>query len=210
MITTSSELKSMLGLTSFAVLADGSEIVNPRYYREAEARLRRAQRKVARRKKGSHRRRKAVCELQRAHAYVLNQRRDFLHKQSRRLVDEHGMIAVEDLNVKGLARTNLAKSVHDAGWSMFLAMLAYKAENAGRRLLRVDPRGTSQTCPCGSKVPKTLRDRWHDCSACGLSASRDHVSAQLILSRARNGLLGLNVEDAVSCVPREAVAFRRR
>ena len=196
-----------LGLTSFAILADGTEIENPRHYRDAEARLRRAQRKVARRKKGSHGRRKAVRELQRAHAHVLNQRRDFLHKQSRDLIHKHGMIAVEDLNVKGLARTNLAKSVHDAGWSMFIAMLAYKAENAGRQLLRVNPHGTSQTCLCGANVAKTLRDRWHDCPACGLSASRDHVSAQLILSRARNGLLGLNVEDAVSCVPQEAVAL---
>jgi putative transposase len=189
-----------VGLDSFAVLADGTEIKNPRYYREAQARLRCAQRKVARRKKGSNRRRKAVRLLQRAHVHVGNQRRDFQHKESRKLVNEYGVIAVEDLNVKGLAAGMLAKSVHDAGWSMFVAMLVYKAECAGRRVVKVDPRGTSQTCTCGQSVPKTLVDRWHVCPACGLSASRDHVSAQVILSRAGTRPSGANVEVVVSCV----------
>jgi len=89
-----------VGLNNFAVLADGTEIQNPRYYRNAEARLRRCQRKLARRKKGSNRRRKAVQLLQRAHAHVRNQRADFHHKVSRRLVNEYGMIAVEDLMSK--------------------------------------------------------------------------------------------------------------
>jgi putative transposase len=189
-----------VGLNSFAVLADGTEIQNPRHYRNAEARLRRCQRKVARRKKGGSRRRKAVRLLQRAHVHVGNQRRDFQHKESRKLVNEYGVIAVEDLNVKGLAGGMLAKSVHDAGWSMFLGMVFYKAESAGRKVIQVDPRGTSQICVCGQRVPKTLADRWHDCPVCGLSASRDHVSARVILSRARCGLSGANVEDVVSCV----------
>ena len=159
------------------------------------------QRKVARRKnKRSNRRRKAVRDLQRAHVHVRNQRRDFQHKVSRQLVNEYGVIAVEDLNVKGLAGGMLAKSVHDAGWSMFVVMLSYKAECAGRKLVKVDASGTSQTCPCGASVPKTLADRWHDCPACGLSAGRDHVSARVILSRARCGLSGANVEVVVSCV----------
>jgi putative transposase len=155
---------------------------------------------VARRKKGSSRRRKAVLLLQRANVHVRNQRADFQHKLSRRLVNEYGLIAVEDLNVKGLAGGMLAKSVHDAGWSMFIAMLSYKAESAGRVLVKVDPRGTSQTCLCGQRVAKTLADRWHDCPACGLSASRDHVSAQVLLQRAGNRPSGVNVEVAVSCV----------
>jgi putative transposase len=127
-------------------------------------------------------------------------------------VNAYGLIAVEDLNVKGLAGGMLAKSVHDAGWSMFVAMLVYKAECAGRRVEKVDPRDTSQTCVCGARVPKTLADRWHDCPACGLSAGRDHVSARIILSRARTAGLesgtgltasqpsGANVEVVVSCV----------
>lgn len=190
-----------VGLNSFAALSDGTEIANPRHYRTAEARFRCAQRKVARRKnKRSGRRRKAVVLLQRAHAHVVNQRRDFQHKLSRQLVNGHGLIAVEDLNVKGLAGGMLAKSVHDAGWSSFVQMLSYKAECAGRVLVKVDPRGTSQTCVCGQCVPKTLADRWHNCPACGLSAGRDVVSAQVILQRAGTRPSGANVEVVVSCV----------
>ncbi len=194
-----------VGLTTFATLSDGTEIQNPRHYRNAEARLRRCQRKVARRKKGSNRRRKAVLLLQRAHAHVRNQRADFHHKESRKIVNRFGLIAVEDLNVKGLAGGMLAKSVHDVGWSQFLGFLSYKAECAGREMIRVDPRGTSQTCLCGEGVPKGLNHRWHSCSACGLSAGRDHVSAQVILQRAGNRPSGINVEVVNSCVSREAV-----
>jgi putative transposase len=172
-----------VGLLAFATLSDGTEIENPRHYREAQAKLRRAQRKVARRKKGSHRRRKALQLLQRVHAHVKNQRADFHHKISRWLVNNYGTIAVEDLNVKGLAGAMLAKSVSDAGWSSFFAKLVYKAVNAGRQLIKVNPSGTSQICTCGAHTPKDLSQRWHECSECGLSANRDHVSAQLILGR---------------------------
>ena len=197
-----------VGLTTFAVLSNGAEIENPRYYRSAEARLRRCQRKVARRKKGSNRRRKAVRLLQRAHIHVVNQRSGFQHKEARKIVNRFGVIAVEDLNVKGLAGGMLAKSVHDAGWSQFLNFLAYKAAYAGRELIQVDPRGTSQTCVCEASVPKNLSDRWHHCVTCGLSAGRDHVSAQVILQRAvGNRPSGVNVEVVASCVSREAVCF---
>lgn len=172
-----------VGLLAFATLSDGTEIENPRHYREAQAKLRRAQRKVARRKKGSHRRRKALQLLQRVHAHVRNQRADFHHKISRWLVNNYGTIAVEDLNVKGLAGAMLAKSVSDAGWSSFFAKLEYKAVKAGRQLIKVNPSGTSQTCACGAHTPKDLTQRRHECSECGLSANRDHVSAQLILGR---------------------------
>jgi putative transposase len=190
-----------VGLESFAVLSNGTEIQNPRHYRKAEARFRRYQRMVARRpNKRSQRRRKAVRLLQRAHAHVVSQRKDFQHKLSRSLVNEYGTIAVEDLNVRGLASGMLAKSVHDAGWSSFIAMLSYKAESAGRVLVKVDPRGTSQTCICGARVAKTLSERRHLCSACGLSAGRDHVSAQVILQRARIEPSSVNVEAVSSCV----------
>jgi putative transposase len=179
-----------VGLTAFATLADGTEVANPRYYQRAQAKLRLAQRRVARRKHGGKNRRKAVLLLQKAHAKVKNQRADFQHKVARTLVNTYGVIAVEDLNIKGLASGMLAKSVNDAGWSGFLTKLAHKAAEAGRMLIPVDPRGTSQTCLCGAEVRKTLVQRWHQCPGCGLSAARDHVSAQLIL---RQGLclLGL-------------------
>ena len=179
-----------VGLTAFATLADGTEVENPRCYRRAQARLRLAQRRVARRKRGGKNRRKAVALLQKAHARVTHQRGDFQHKVARTLVETYGVIAVEDLHIKGLASGMLAKSVHDAGWAGFIAKLTYKAEEAGRLLVKVKPRGTSQTCLCGAAVPKTLSQRWHACASCGLSAARDHVSAQLILGLGLS-LLGL-------------------
>lgn len=153
-----------VGLSAFVTLSDSTEVENPRHYRTAQVKLRRAARKVARRKHGSSGRRKAVVLLQKAHAHVRNQRANFHHQLSRTLVNRYGVIAVEDLNVKGLAGGMLAKSVNDAGWSTFITKLEYKAANAGRHLVKVDPRGTSQTCLCGARVPKTLSQRWHECS----------------------------------------------
>lgn len=189
-----------VGLSAFATLSDGTVIDNPRWHRTAQAKLRIAQRRVARRQKDSNRRRKAIQLLQRAHIAIRDQRADFHHKLSRTLVNKNGLIAVEDLNVKGLAGGMLAKSVHDAGWSNFNNMLSYKAESAGRLLVKVDPRGTSQTCICGSEVRKTLAQRWHLCLNCGLSAPRDHVSAQIILARAGVQPSGVNVGDLMPCV----------
>ena len=196
----STEIGIDVGLNSFAALSDGTEIDTPRQLERGLAHLRRAQRKLARRKRGSNRRRKARILVARAHRKIRNQRAAFHHDMSRWLVDRYGLIAVEDLNIQGLSRGMLARSIHDAGWNSFFQKLAYKAEEAGRLLVKVDPRGTSQTCTCGARVSKTLADRWHDCAACGLSAGRDHVSAQVILSRARTGPSGANVEDVVSCV----------
>lgn len=172
-----------VGLTHFATFSDGTQIPSQRHARRAQAQMRRAQRRIARRRRDSAGHREAVRLLQVAHARVRRQRADDLHKLSRRLVDRYGFIAVEDLNIKGLAAGRLAKSVHDAGWSSFIQKLAYKAESAGRVLVKVDPRGTSQLCTCGARVPKSLRQRRHDCVECGLSAPRDQVSAQLILGR---------------------------
>jgi putative transposase len=195
-----------VGLTTFAVLSDGAEIANPRYARKAAAAVRRAQRKVARRKRGSNGRRKAVRLLQQAHAHVANQRSDFQHKAARALVDRFGLIAVEDLNLKGLAGSMLARSVHDAGWGLFLARLDDKAESAGRQIVRVNPNGTTQRCSgCQTTVPKTLSQRWHDCPACGVSLSRDENAAREILR------LGLSLDaptwPGAASVASEAVCF---
>jgi putative transposase len=179
-----------VGLTDFATLSTGENIASPRYYRKAQGRLRIAQRRVARRKRGGCNRRKAVLLLQKAHAHVQNQRADFHHKAARTLVNTYSVIAVEDLNIKGLASGMLAKSVNDAGWSAFINKLTTKAEEAGCLLVQVNPRGTSQTCLCGAEVRKTLAQRWHQCPDCGLLAARDHVSAQLILGLGLS-LLGL-------------------
>jgi putative transposase len=195
-----------VGLTTFAVLSDGSEIANPRYAQKATAAVRRAQRKVARRRRGSNGRRKAVDVLQQALAHVANQRNDFHHRAARALVDRFGLIAVEDLNVKGLAGSMLARSVHDAGWGTFLQRLDDKAASAGRQIVRVNPNGTTQRCSgCQTVVPKTLSQRWHDCPSCGLSLSRDENAAREILR------LGLSLDartwPGTASVASEAVCF---
>lgn len=194
------EIGADVGLIHFVTFSNGTTVDNPRYYEKAQAKLSIVQRKVARRKKGGNRRRKAVQILQRAHAHVANQRRDFHHKLSRDIVNCFGLIAVEDLNINGMARGMLAKGVHDVGWSQWFQFTGYKAEDAGRQFVLKNPYRTSQDCTCGASVPKTLGQRWHLCTNCGLSLPRDHVSAQVILARPGNPASGANVEVVDSCV----------
>src|SRR6516225_1048460 len=170
-----------VGLLSFVTRSDGRRIGNPRLFKKAQKRLRRAQRRVASREKFSKRWKKAVRLVARVHRKVFNQRNDFQHQLSRKIVNSYGIIFVEDLNVKGLFRGRLAKSVQDAGWAAFFQKLSYKAESAGRRFASVDPRGTSQRCPCGEANPKRLSDREHVCLDCGLVTTRDHASALEVL-----------------------------
>ena len=170
-----------VGLLSFVTWSDGQRMGNPRLFQKAQKRLRRAQRRVARREKFSKRWKKAVRLVAKVHRKVFNQRNDFQHQLSRKIVNNYGIIFVEDLNVKGLSRGRLAKSVQDAGWAAFFQKLSYKAESAGRRFLSVDPRGTSQRCPCGEANPKRLSDREHVCLHCGLVTTRDHASAMEVL-----------------------------
>lgn len=174
-----------LGLTAFVALSDGKCVEAPRYFRKAQRKLRRQQRRVSRRKRGSSRQRRAVRQVAKTYEHIANQRRDFQHKLSHSLVNEFSLIAVEDLNIKGLAKSMLSKSIHDAGWSAFLRMLAYKAEGAGSQLVSVDPRFTSQACSrCGCIVRKDLSVRVHDCPECGLILDRDVNAAINILNRA--------------------------
>jgi putative transposase len=150
--------------------------------------LRVAQRALARKQRGSGGRREARKAVARCHAAVARQRREHLHQASARLVRDYDAIALEKLNVKGLAGSALAKDVHDASWAGFISMLRYKAEKAGARLIEVDPYNTSQDCSgCGMKVPKSLADRRHDCPHCGLSIDRDLNAARNIFNRAGVG-----------------------
>jgi putative transposase len=172
-----------VGLEYFATLSDGTVIANPRYYRQGEQRLARAQRRLAKLALRDPKRREARRRVAAAHTRVYHQRQDFLHQTSHALVSRFGVIVVEALNLKGLAGGMLAKSVHDAAWGTFLGMLRYKAEGAGSQLIAVNPRGTSQTCPeCGTIAAKPLSQRWHQC-ACGASMPRDLASARIILGR---------------------------
>jgi len=175
-----------LGLTHFAVLSDGRKIASPQFLRRAEKKLRPAQRSLSRKQKGSRNRDKARVKVARAHAQVADARREFCHQLSTTLIRDSQAVAVEDLAVKGLARTRMAKSVHDAGWSAFVAMLEYKARLYGREFHRIGrfiP--TSQTCSaCGVKDgPKPLHVRAWQCQECGAWLDRD-INAAVNVAKA--------------------------
>ncbi|MDQ6787808.1 MAG: transposase [Acidobacteriota bacterium] len=172
------------GIEHFLTLSDGKQIENPRHFVESQRKLRILRRNVSRKKKGSNRRKKATLKLRKTHQAIKNARSDFQHKVSRYLVNNFDLIAIEKLNVKALSRGFLSKQIHDAAWSDFFQKLRYKAEDAGREVIEVNPSGTSQTCLCGQRVNKTLSDRRHNCAACGLSEHRDIVSAKVILNLA--------------------------
>ncbi|WP_229929087.1 RNA-guided endonuclease InsQ/TnpB family protein [Kitasatospora xanthocidica] len=175
-----------LGLTHFAILSDGTKIDSPRFLRRAEKKLKKAQRDLSRKAEGSSNRAKARIKVARCHARTADARRDFHHQLSTKIIRENQAVAVEDLAVKGLARTRMAKSVHDAGWSAFVTMLEYKAAKFGRvfhRIGRFEP--TSQVCSvCGVKDgPKPLSVREWTCGACGAVLDRD-INAAVNVAKA--------------------------
>ncbi|NKY53833.1 RNA-guided endonuclease InsQ/TnpB family protein [Nocardia vermiculata] len=185
--STESEVGIDLGLTTFAVLSDGKTIASPRFLRQAERKLRKAQRALSRKEKGSKNRAKARVGVARAHARVADTRKDWAHKHSTAIVRDNQAIYVEDLSVKGLARTRLAKSVHDAGWSLFTRMLEEKAQRYGRTFAKVD-RWFPSTRMCsvcgaiGGKKPLHVRE-W-TCT-CGTTHDRDLNAARNILAAGR-------------------------
>jgi putative transposase len=165
-----------LGLTHFAVLSDGKKVESPKFLRRTEKKLKKMQQSLARKQKGSNNRRKSAVKVAKAHAHVADSRRDFHHKLSTRIIAENQGVYVEELAVNGLGRTRLAKSVHDAGWSMFVGMLEYKAARYGRAFAKVDRWApTSQVCSaCGvpdGKKPLHIRE-WR-CADCGTLHDRD-------------------------------------
>lgn len=171
-----------MGISSFATLSDGTQIDNFKYYETTQKKLRVAQRSVSRKKKGSNRRRKAVLKLRKIHLKIKNQRTDFQHKVSTHLVKQFDLIAIEKLSILGMSRGILSKQVNDASWSSFFDKLTYKAENAGRQLIKVNPNYTSQDCSaCGERVKKDLSVRVHNCLQCGLILDRDVNAAINIL-----------------------------
>jgi len=195
-----------LGLSCFAALSDGTLIPNPRRGRKGGAELRRRQRAFARCKRGSKRRAKVRARIAATHSSVRRARRTHHFQLAANLVRRFGLIAVEDLNVKGLARSALARHVNDAAWGSFLQILSDKAESAGRRVVKVDPSGTSQTCPsCGTVERKKLSERVHSCP-CGFTADRDVAAAQVILFRAVHGPAEHNVAGCGERAPRKAAA----
>lgn len=182
-----SEVGIDLGLTTFAVLSSGKIIASPRFLRQAERRLRKAQQSLSRKEKGSKNRVKAPVRVAKAHARVADTRRDWAHKHSTAIIRDNQAVFVEDLCVSGLARTRLAKSVHDAGWGMFTRMLEEKAARYGRTFAKVDRwfPSTRMCSVCGvlsGKKPLHVR-KW-TCT-CGTVHDRDLNAAENILAAGR-------------------------
>ncbi len=191
-----------LGLLHFATLSDGSTVENPRHLRTSENKLKKLQEALSRKKRGSKRRRKAAQRVGKAHRHIRNQRRDFHHKEARKLVTTYQTIVFEKLAPSNMskrpkpkqdeatghylpngasAKAGLNKSILDAGWGQFQQVCVSKAECAGSRILFVSPKYTSQMCSgCGAIQAKELEERWHSCS-CGCELDRDHNAAINIL-----------------------------
>ncbi|NEP15241.1 MAG: transposase, partial [Symploca sp. SIO2C1] len=173
-----------MGLKDFLITSNSEIVAIPQYYRKAKKCLRKRQRQLSRCKKGSNRRKKAINTLCNHHKKVADKRKDFHHKVANTLLKKYDVVAHENLNIKGLSRTRLAKSVVDAGWGSFLSILETKAEKAGLLTIAVKASGTTQECSsCGQKVPKKLHERWHSCS-CGCELDRDINAARVIKNRA--------------------------
>ena len=182
-----------LGLKTFAAFSDGTMIKNPRHLRKHEERLAHFQRRLSRKKKGSMNRRKTRLQVARAYEKIANSRMDFLHKTSTKLVNSHSLIALERLASQEMAKQQFGKSINDAGWGMFARMIAYKAEEAGCKVVFVNPKNTSQECSnCHKIVRKGLSVRIHECPHCGLVLDRDFNAAKNILKRATAGIAGSN------------------
>jgi len=185
---TTAEVGIDVGIKHFLVDSLGNKRENPKYFRHSEKLLRRRQRSLSRKKKGSQRRKKARILVAKAHEKVVNQRKDFLHKLANYYIEEFGTIYVEALNIKGMVRNRyLSKSIADSSWNMFFVLLSYKAEEAGRRVVKVPSRNTSQICSgCGKVVPKSLSVRVHQCPFCNTVLDRDLNASINILRFGQN------------------------
>ncbi len=164
-----------VGLKTFCVDSDANSFQNPKYSRKAQVKLRVLSRSLTRRKKGSARRAKARLLLAKQHEKTANQRNDFLHKTANHYIRHYAEIFVEDLKITNMLKNRrLSKSIADASWGMFFDLLSYKAEEAGRTVMKIKPYGTSQNCSgCGERVAKTLSVRIHKCPNCQLKLDRD-------------------------------------
>ena len=175
-----------LGLTTLATLSTGEKVEPPKFLRKAEKRLKIAQHNLSHKVKGSENWHKQKVRVQRCYAKVRDSRRDFAHKLTTGWAETYDLIAFEDMDLRGLTRTRMAKSILDAGWGMLRQMSEYKQRNRSQRYAEVSTKGTTQTCSgCGRlhEPPLTLKDRTYDCP-CGLHLDRDLNAARNVLNRA--------------------------
>lgn len=196
-----------LGLTTFAYFSNGDKIDRQRWMKQDDKDIARLQRKKERFAKGSPERRKVVRALQHAYRRAANRRTNFAHQESHKLVNEYQFIAFEKLDIQDMqvnGNKTISRGIADVAWGQFVQFTTYKAEDAGRGVAHVNPRGTTQECSgCGSVVPKTIRDRVHDCPNCGLRLNRDHNAALNILARGLSSISAGSPDEAL-----EAPAFR--
>ncbi|MFL5703869.1 MAG: RNA-guided endonuclease InsQ/TnpB family protein [Ktedonobacteraceae bacterium] len=203
-----------LGVTHLATLSNGEMLDHPRYYRQAKKILEQRQQALSRKKRGSHRRDTARKLVAKAHRKIATQRKDFQHKASKKLIERYQLLVFEDIKTDNLTRKpkpkqdqtghylpngaaakgGLNTSILDAGWGTFVQMCTYKAAWAGRTLMKVDPKFTSQVCSgCGHVKKKDLSERWHSCE-CGTELDRDVNAAINILERGRRQQGVISVE----------------
>jgi len=182
-----------VGLEYFVTLSDGTHVENPRFFRKEEKILKKAQQRLSSQKKGTFEWYKKRKVISRVHERIKNKRHSFIHQLSRKFVNEFDVIIVEDLNINDMTKDNyrcINKSIGDAAWRMLIDCISYKAEEAGKKLIKVNPAYTSQTCSkCGYREKKPLSDRIHKCSCCGLKLQRDHNAAINILTLGTQGLV---------------------
>jgi putative transposase len=192
-INTGTPIGIDMGLKTFAVTSENESIKNPRFFQHQQDRLSLLQRKTSKKHKQSNNRNKANHKVSIQYEHVTNQRKDFLHKLSTRLVNQHSLIVLEKLNIHGMEQINYGKSINDASWGTFANMLTYKAENAGSKVIFVDPTNTTKECHvCHNIQHLTLADRIYNCPKCGLSENRDLNASKNILARGTVGYTGTN------------------
>jgi len=178
-----------VGLEKFLATSDGQAVGMPQFYRKSQRRLARQQRQLARMAKGSKNHQRQANKVACIHLHVARERKEFHYQVAHWLCDQYDLIAFENLNIKGLARTRLGLSILDAAWGSFLNILQAVAVKRGKWAIGDDPRGTSIECSgCGERVEKTLKDRVHNCPDCGLVIDRDWNSGINILNRVKRTL----------------------
>jgi putative transposase len=175
-----------LGIKSFLTDNNNNKVDSPLYLKQSLSLLKHKSQVLSRKKKGSIRRLKARKILAKLHEHILQQRDDFLHKTTTRLIRQNQFIGVEDLNIKSMSETTYnARNILDSSWGKFLQMLDFKAESAGCQVVKVDPKNTTKMCSkCGHLMDMPLYKRQYECEECGLSMDRDHNSAINILRKA--------------------------
>ncbi len=190
-----------LGIPNIVTLSNGKTVENPRFLNSSTSRLKRLQRELSRKKKGSNNQERARTLLAKAWRKVRNSRLDFLHKVSAELAEDYSTIVFEDLRITNMTKNrNLASAIMDASWGELRQLTAYKAERRGGRVILVNPSRTSQKCSrCGEIVKKELSERVHDCPNCGLVINRDVNAARNVL---RAGLERACVEEQPLLVQR--------